>query len=264
MKYIEQSEMNIYDKYAEFYDLIYHDKDYQGEANYIDSLIKKYFSHAATIIELGCGTGKHASLLAEKGYQVCGVDISEKMVEDARVRLESCNKIKNKVKFYVGDIRSFNLDQKFDVAMSLYHVFSYQTKNVDILNTLKNAAQHLNKNGLLIFDCWYGPAVLCNLPQARVRRVESNDYFITRISEPTNHFNENAVDIKFDVFVEDKKTKQIIEFKEVHSMRYFFKPELELLLEQTGFELLSSEEWMTGGQTSEKTWGVCFVCRKTR
>jgi SAM-dependent methyltransferase len=255
--------MNIFDNYAEFYDLIYHDKDYQGESNYIDGLIKKYLIDAKSILELGCGTGRHALLLAEKGYHVCGVDVSEKMVEKAKLRLEKINSLKDKVNFLPADIRTVRLNKKFDVAISLYHVFSYQTKNSDLIGTLDAAALHLNKNGLLIFDCWYGPAVMVNLPEVRVRRVESNEYLITRVSEPKNHFNENVVDVHFDVFVQDKKSKQISEFKEVHNMRYFFKPELEHMFEASGFEFLSAQEWLTGGAVSEKTWGVCFVARKT-
>ncbi len=262
MKYIEQSQMNIFDNYAEFYDLIYHDKDYQGESNYINSLIKEYLPKAKTIFEMGCGTGIHALLMAEKGYEVYGVDISEKMVEKANLRLEKTPNLKGKVAFAYGDLRTVSLNKKFDVAISLYHVFSYQTKNQDLITALETADKHLNVGGLLIFDCWYGPAVLTNLPQVRVRRVESDDYFITRVSEPKNNFNANTVDIHFDVFVQHKKSKQINEFKEIHSMRYFFTPELEHLLGSAGFDLLSVQEWMTGGQPSEKTWGVCFVSRK--
>jgi len=254
--------MNIFENYAEFYDLIYHDKDYHGEANYIDSLIKKYLPMASTILEFGCGTGKHAMLLAKKGYGICGIDLSKNMIETANHRVAGKYDLKESVSFLFGDIRTVNLNKKFDVVISLYHVFSYQIKNQDIIDALKTASQHLNKDGLLIFDCWYGPAVLCDLPAVRVRRVESDDYLITRISEPKQYFNDNIVDINFDVFVQNKKNKQIIEFKEIHSMRYFFKTELELLFGQTGFELLKLEEWMTGDRASEKTWGVCFVCRK--
>lgn len=256
--------MNIFDNYAEFYDLFYHDKNYQAEANYVDGLIKKYSSGARSIFEMGSGTGTHALLLAEMGYQVYGIDISERMVEMANQRLAVSTSLSNKIKFDLGDIRSTRLNKKFDVVISLFHVFSYQTKNEDLVNSIETASQHLNKDGLLIFDCWYGPAVLTNQPEVRIKRVESNDYLITRISEPKHNLNENIIDVYFDVFVQDKKNKQIGEFKEVHSMRYFFKPELEIMLKQQGFELLDLEEWITGKTPNKDSWGVCFVCRKIK
>ena len=67
---------NVFAKYSEYYDLIYTDKDYQKEVDYIDQLIQKYHPKAKTILDLGCGTGVHANLLAAKGYRVMGIDLS--------------------------------------------------------------------------------------------------------------------------------------------------------------------------------------------
>ncbi len=58
-----------FDLYSEYYDLLYKDKNYKKEADYIASLIKTNAPHTKSILELGCGTGKHASLLREKVMQ---------------------------------------------------------------------------------------------------------------------------------------------------------------------------------------------------
>lgn len=256
--------MNIFDKYADFYDLLYKDKNYKKEVDYICSLIKKYSSSAKTILELGCGTGIHGIFFAQSGYDVNGVDISEKMVEKANQKLESFPDLKGKISFLQEDIRSFRLNKKFDVAVSLFHVFSYQVRNEDLKNTFEAAAFHLNENGLLIFDCWYGPAVLIKQPTVCIKRAEDEDYLITRISEPKMNLDENAVEVKFQIFVQEKDSGQIDEFKELHNMRYLFKPELELMLEQVGFKILKLEEWVTGRTPNEDSWGTCFICRKIK
>lgn len=77
----------VFDEYADYRDLLYQDKDYDGEAKYINELIKKYYSKSRSILDLGCGTGMHASLLAQMHYEkVHGVDMSSKMLEKAYER----------------------------------------------------------------------------------------------------------------------------------------------------------------------------------
>jgi predicted TPR repeat methyltransferase len=79
--------MSVFDKYyAQFYDMLYKDKDYESESNYIISLIKKYNPEANSILDLGCGTGRHAELFSNKGFIVLGVDQSKYMLNEAMNR----------------------------------------------------------------------------------------------------------------------------------------------------------------------------------
>ena len=71
--------------YAAAYDELYQDKDYQGEADYVLRLIRKFHPKAKTLLDMGCGTGKHAALFKDAGYDVCGVDMSEMMLDRARL-----------------------------------------------------------------------------------------------------------------------------------------------------------------------------------
>ena len=72
--------MDVFNLYARYYNLLYKEKDYAGEAEYVHKLIQKYQPGAKSILDLGCGTGRHDILLAEKGYSVTGVDRSEEML----------------------------------------------------------------------------------------------------------------------------------------------------------------------------------------
>ncbi|KKG09826.1 methyltransferase type 11 [Methanosarcina sp. 2.H.T.1A.6] len=246
--------MNIFESYSKYYNLLYQDKEYSREVEYVSNLIKKYGPDSKTVLDLGCGTGRHDELFAKYGYSVCGIDISEKMLEEANKLAE-----KDKLSFFKGDIRNLKLDTQFDVVISLFHVISYQTTNEDLKNTFETASKHLKNGGLFIFDCWYGPAVLSEKPSVRVKRLEDENVKLLRIAEPVMYPNENLVDINYEILVEDKQSGNYEALNETHTMRYLFKPEIEIFMESTGFRLIMCEEWLSGNEPGFDTWGVTFL-----
>ena len=76
--------MDVFGNYAKYYNLLYNDKDYAEEADYIENLIKKHHPAAKTVLDLGCGTGRHDFQLSGKGFSVVGVDRSDEMLTTAR------------------------------------------------------------------------------------------------------------------------------------------------------------------------------------
>jgi len=252
----------VFNNYSKYYNLLYNDKNYQQEVDFISTLIQKYNPDTKHIIDLGCGTGSHDFLLAQEGYAVTGVDISEYMLSVANKPHSTCKTSYTKPKFIKGDIRTIRLNQKFDVAISLFHVMSYQITNEDVCATFETALSHLNHGGIFIFDCWYGPGVLTDLPTSRIKEIENKNIAVTRLAKPTIHFHSNIVDVNYHVFVRNKKSQRVDELRECHNMRYFFKPEIELFLKWTDFELLDFVEFMKDEPPDHGKWNVCFVCRK--
>jgi SAM-dependent methyltransferase len=247
---------NNFQDYSRYYDLLYKDKDYHGETEYVNRLIRKYAPHAESILELGSGTGKHARLLAEKGYRVHGIERSAEMV---RVANETA--VKN-VQFDVGNIDSFALPGKFNVAVSLFHVISYLTTNEELTAAFQNIAGHLEAGGIFIFDVWYSPAVYFQQPETRIKRLSSDEINITRLAEPVNHLRRNVVDVNYEVIIENREYKTFTTLKEKHPMRHFSEPEISLLALHTGFDFIHAEEFLTGKIPGADTWGVCFILQK--
>jgi SAM-dependent methyltransferase len=245
----------VFNAYASYYDLLYRDKDYAAEAEYVVSHIRKYMPQAKRILELGCGTGAHAEHLARMGYTVHGVDISKEMLARAEVRKAALPAdVASRLAFSLGDVRSVRTEQIYDVVISLFHVMSYQTSNADLNATYETAAIHLAPEGLLLFDYWYGPAVLIQKTEIRVRRLENDEIKVTRIAEPVMHINDNVVAVNYTVFIEVKETGQVEQIKETHRMRYLFPPELQCY--GTGnFRESGSYAWMTNKPLNADTWG---------
>lgn len=247
------------DLYSQYYDLLYSDKDYSGEVEYIDSLIKDNSKDTQTILDMGCGTGKHASLLCDKGYRVHGIDLSEDMLKIAETRRSGKE---GKLSFSHSNIQELNLNKKFDAVVSLFHVMSYQNSNEELIKAFEVAKNHLEDDGIFVFDFWYGPAVLTDLPNSRVKRLENENIKVTRLAEPVLHAQENIVDVNYDVFIEDKNTHEIVEKKELHKMRYFFDTELELICEEIGFSVEKKYEWMSDKNPDFNSWNAVWIIRK--
>lgn len=254
--------MNVFGNYARYYNLLYRDKDYPGEAQFIHQLLQTYAPNTQSVLELGCGTGTHALLLAKAGYTVHGVDLSDQMLKQASDRRSQLpQELASKLAFSQGDIRTIHLEQQFDAIISLFHVISYQTRNEDLQAAFSTAKAHLKPGGVFIFDCWYGPAVLSDRPTVRIKRLEDEAISITRIAEPVMYPNQNLVDVNYQVFIKDKNTGAIEELHETHRMRYLFKPEIDLLFVQFHLEPIESREWMSNCEPSFDSWGVYFVSR---
>lgn len=250
--------MSVFDNYARYYDLLYGDKDYHAEADYIGALIDKYAPAAKSILDLGCGTGRHAILLATKGWDVLGVDLSEEMVTVAHQRLQDCNEqTTRRVDFQTADIRTLNLPRKFDTVLALFHVLSYQTTNEDLAAAFSTAKAHLDSNGVFIFDFWYGPAVLSQKPEVRSKRAEDDDIIVERQASPQMFYNDNCVEVNYELKIRDKSTHRTEELRQCHRMRYLFLPEVRQMVNQAGMKLIFTHQWLTGKAPGPDTWGLC-------
>lgn len=250
--------MEVFQDYAYYYNIFYQDKDYRREAEQINSLLRQYGKNIGKIMDFGCGTGKHDLELARMDYQCEGIDASPYMIEEAKKNAE---KEGAKIKFSVADIKSFEPSGKYDAVLSLFHVMSYQNTNRDVLSAMTSARKSLNENGIFLFDVWYGPGVLSDKPVVRVKEVEDEERTLTRIARPVMDEKENVVSVRYDVLVVDKKTNIAQMFCEIHNMRYFFKPELDLMLQEAGFELIANMDCNTLAETSFSSWTSYFIAK---
>jgi SAM-dependent methyltransferase len=254
--------MSVFCNYAKYYDLLYKDKNYAAEAKHVDKILRRFLPHPQTVLELGCGTGAHAVHLIKYGYDIHGVDISETMLARAEKNKEKLNPFLNRhLSFSAGDIRNIRLQSSYDAVIALFHVISYLPKNEDIQAVLSTVRSHLKRGGIFLFDCWYGPAVLAEKPEVRMKNFEDERYKIIRKAEPEMIANANIVNVTYQLLAEDKTDGQVEKIEESHRMRYLFKPEIEIFFSSSGIEMVDFFEWMTGREPGFDTWNVCFVGR---
>jgi len=253
----------VFGDYSRYYSLLNRDKDYQGEVDYILRLVEQYATlPGRSLLDLGCGTGGHDFFLAAQDYAVTGVDRSPAMLAEANRRLAEWDGPDAAPEFLEGDITRLQLARKFPLVLSLFHVLSYQVSDTALAAAIATAATHLEEGGLFIFDFWYGPAVLAESPEVRIREAEDEIMHISRRADPVMHPERHSVDVNFTVQITRKADGLSEVLKETHEMRYLFLPEVEIVLAAAGMRLLDAKEWRTGAQPSAATWSVCVVARR--
>jgi SAM-dependent methyltransferase len=250
--------LSVFGAYSKYYDLIYAEKNYAQEIEYLCNFIKQSAAGAKDLLELGCGTGIHASLFAEKGYRVTGIDLSTEMLARARERHSSLSG-KDPIEFKQADIRNFALKREFDIVVALFHVISYLPTNSDLDAAFSRVRAHLKPGGLFLFDHWYGPAVLSDRPVPRIKKFEDAELKITRVATPTLIANENLVDVRYDFVVFEKSSGRFSELTEMHRMRYLFWPEIQFLLSRHGLRPIAFNKWMTKETPLVSSWNTLVV-----
>jgi hypothetical protein len=245
---------NNFKNYSFYYDLLYQDKDYQAESTYISELLRGINSDTHEILEFGSGTGRHGRILGDQGFQVTGIELSAEMVAEAEITAN--------FKLIQGDVRTVNLDKKYDAVVSLFHVMSYQISNESVELVFKNASTHLNIDGVFMFDFWYTPAVYSQTPEVRLKTVRHKHLEVHRIAEPVVNYYNNTVDVNYTIFGRNLETNEIDMIEESHKMRHFSLMELDLVAKYAGFKRVIFEEYLTSNTPSSKTWGVCLAYQK--
>ena len=129
-----------YKEFAKYYDKFYQNKNYEKEVDFLMSFI----NDGDKIIDVGCGTGIHASLISRKGFDIDALDLNKEMLDIAKTRLNSS--------LYQQDILNININKQYDVIISMFAVVNH-LKNTNELGTcLSNMKKILKNSGTIIID----------------------------------------------------------------------------------------------------------------
>lgn len=248
-----------FQSYGKYYDIIYADKDYQKECDFLEQIFENYATSVPkTILDAGCGTGGHAILLAKRGYEVTGIDASDVMISIAK---EKAQKKGVKIDFHSMDLRRLQLGKKFDACVSMFAVIDYFTRNQDIQKVLSNIGMHLANGSLFIFDFWYGPAVLTILPSGRKKAVEKEGLRVIRFAEPRLDALHHICEVNYHI-IATKGDLILDEVKEKHLVRFFFPEEIKHYLEERGFKLLKFCSFLNlDKEPNESVWNATAISR---
>ena len=249
-------------EYSKYYDLLYKDKNYSAEVMFVlAKLAENGISAPTTLLDLGCGTGRHALEMSSRGVEVTGVDLSEHMLQSGRAMMANA-KLPNCPELLFGDARTVRLEKKFDAVTSLFHVISYQTTELDALALLTTAWEHLMPGGVFLFDFWFGAGVLSDPPTYREKIMEDAHTHVLRTATPVHRIEQNIVEVNYNISLTDKTNSLTSQLVEKHTMRYWFLPELSYLAKNVGFTVRQSGSWLSNHPVHLSTWNGWLLLQR--
>lgn len=222
--------------YAEWYDTLYREKDYAGECDFLETLFARQAVPPRTILDLGCGTGGHAVLMAQRGYQVTAVDRSAAMLQAAGRKASQAGAA---VDLRQGDITRLEWHETFDAAIAMFAVAGYLATDDEMAAFLAGAWRSLRPGGILVFDGWHGPGVLRERPVPRLLEIPLGaDETLLRLADPRLDAVAQTVEVHYRLWHRRGATI-IADSEERHRMRFYFPRELRCLLRQAGFATIA-------------------------
>lgn len=135
--------------FASIYDDIMGAVPYNLWYDYLHEIMDYYKLKANKVLDLACGTGNMSILFAQNDYQVTGIDISKQMLDEARKKVD---KLEQEIEFIDSDLRSFNMEKKFDMAFCLFDSLNYILNIEELERVFENVYRVLNEEGSFIFD----------------------------------------------------------------------------------------------------------------
>ena len=142
--------MSRYDGLAGSYDAMMTDASYRKRADWLERLFRKSTIPVQSVLDLACGTGTIACLLAERGYQVIATDASEEMLTQAMMKTADLEE--NTPVFLLQTMPKLRLLEPVDAAVSTIDSLNYLTRERDIRETFRRVHRWLKPGGQFIFD----------------------------------------------------------------------------------------------------------------
>lgn len=256
---------NLFGEYARYYDLLYRDKDYPAEARFVARLLDRFTSKPASatdLLDLACGTGRHAQELTELGYTVDGSDLSADMLA---VATDGAIRRGQSIRFHHETFQTCDrIGRHFDAVLAMFSAINYLNKHEDIERSLSNIRGLLQSDGVFIFDFWNGNAVLGDYAPIRMKRVREADDEIIRISNTSVDAVAQVATVKFE-FILINAGRIVREFSEVHTLRYFFPQEMVDLLASAGLEVIHRCPFLLeDNEIGKMDWNLTYVARRCR
>lgn len=139
--------MDQYTILAQYYDQLTTDVQYEKWADYIQKHFSRHKQPVQSVVELACGTGSLAAILARRGYDVTAVDISSDMLSVAADKCEGLN-----VLLLCQDMAKLKLPQPVDAVVCCLDSVNYVTKPAQLAKAFQRVYQTLKPGGLFLFD----------------------------------------------------------------------------------------------------------------
>lgn len=243
-------------------DLIYDANIYDGLNTFLSDLpfyrewiLKR---KSAQVLELCCGSERLTVPLAKEGINICGVDNSKTILEQAKLKAKNENL---EIDFIEADIRTLELNNKYDLIFIPFNSIHHLYKNQDLFDMLKVVEKHLKEDSLFVFDC-YNPNIRyitkAEKAKNKIAEYKTVDDRKVIIEQTMKYENESQINrIEWHYFIND-----IFHSVQKLDMRMYFPQELDTYLKLSGLNIIHKFGNFEEDIFENKSEKQIFVCDK--
>ncbi|RYG72997.1 class I SAM-dependent methyltransferase [bacterium] len=215
---------------APYYDELMQVVPYDAWVDYVLLLFSMVEHDPQQLLDCACGTGNVSFELAKTGIDVTGVDIAPDMIAIAQ---QKAAETETDIHFEVADLTKFDMNRKFDSATCLYDSLNYILDPQDLRACFAHIANHLETGGIFVFDMNSDYALTADLfTQANLDPRKALHYDWQARHDPETRIT--SVEMSFR---RKESDGTIAEFRETHRERAYELEEVQVMLEETGWEI---------------------------
>ncbi|HEU5323529.1 MAG TPA: class I SAM-dependent methyltransferase [Methylomirabilota bacterium] len=217
------------------------DMNRKGEVDFLVHCFRRFARRRVRrVLDIACGTGPHLARLADRGYDMAGLDLSPRNVEFLRRRLADRGR---RADLVVGDMTDFRLGRPVDAAICMQDSQGHLLTNAQLVAHLRAVARAVRPGGLYVFDrymasSWTNPARSWSWSRRRGRLIVRASFSALNDVDPVRQVFEERMVLEA---VEDGRRRV---YRQRHRSRMVFPQELRALVDLAGgFEFV---QWFFG------------------
>ncbi|RDI44035.1 class I SAM-dependent DNA methyltransferase [Falsibacillus pallidus] len=245
-----------YNRFAYVYDFLMKDMPYDKWLQMVQDFKESFGIQGKKVLDLGCGTGELTVGLAELGYDVTGVDLSDDMLMVAR---EKADKAGVRIQLFQQDMSKIEELGTYDIITIFCDSLCYLTDEEDIKNTFEKANEHLKPGGLLLFDVHS----IYKMSQIFMNQTFSlNEEEVSYIWSCFPGEKPNSVEHDLTFFVQEDDSDLYSRFDEFHTQRTYPIHQLENWLREAGFAIKEIQGDFSGSRYTDESERIFFINQK--
>lgn len=247
--------MDAYTSFASVYDAFMDNVPYEEWAEYLWGLLKEYGVEDGLVLDLGCGTGSLTEILAQKGYDMIGIDNAEDMLQ---IAMEKRAESGLDILYLLQDMREFELYGTVAAVVSICDSMNYLTDYEDFVETLRLVNNYLDPQGVFIFDLNTVHKYRDIIGDSTIAEARDQCSFIW-----DNSYDEdsqiNQYDLSLFIQEEDDLYRR---FDETHYQRAYTLDEVRKAVDEAGMELVAVYDAFTREAPTQESQRIYVIARE--
>lgn len=248
--------MDAYTSFAAVYDMFMDNIPYEEWCEYVTSLLEEDGIRDGIVLDLGCGTGNLTELLAKRGYDMIGVDLSEDMLQ---IAMEKRAESGQNILYLLQDMREFELYGTVQAVVSICDSMNYILEYEDLVTVFKLVNNYLDPGGLFIFDLNTEYKYRTLLGSSTIAEAREEGSFIWE-----NDYDEEERINEYDLTLFIQEEGDLYrKYQETHFQRAYSLEEIKQALREAGLEFVAVYDAFTKHAPKEDSERVYFLARES-